>query len=122
MRTHPLDTNLDNALDAFHRANKSKNIIRIEIFENLFSNTCKPFLPGDKAVADKVDSINSRLGTRFYLICKENKKGLFFSTITEENDFYLITAEHTTEPIKIYKDLLFEAVDVYEVLYYERTL
>ncbi len=122
MRAYPIDINLDNALVAFNRADNSKNIIRIEIFQPLFQHTWKPFLPGDMVVADKVLSISSKLSTRFYLISKADNKALFFANITEKNDHYSVLPEHENESILIKKDQLFEAVDVYEVLYYERSM
>ena len=122
MRAYPMDTNLDAAWDGFRRADTSKNILKLEIFEPLFQHTWKPFLPGDTVIADLVTSINPKLRTRFYLISKDDGKGLFFANITEHDDCFSVLAEHETEPIKIDKNHLFEVVDVYEVLYYERFL
>lgn len=122
MRAYPMDTNLDAALNGFDRAKTSPHVLKIGIFESLFQYTGKPFLPGDTVIADLVTSINPKLRTRFYLVSKDDGKGLFFANITEHSEFYSVLAEHETEPVNIKKDQLFEAVDVYEVLYYERFL
>lgn len=122
MSTYPKNTNSDAALRSFQRAQTSCDLLKIKIFEPLFNNTSKPFLPGDTVIADMVNFINPKLETRFYLVSKEDKKGLFFANITEHSECYSVLAEHETEPIKIKKDQLFEAVDVYEILYYEHLL
>ena len=117
---YPMNTTLDLALDAFNRAATGDDIIRIQISEQLFANSHKPFIKGDIVVAQKVSKINPLLKTRFYLISKATKKPLFFANITELEDSYSIIAEHTDEAVNVSKCAFFEAVEVYEVLFYQR--
>ena len=119
MKTHY--KTIDFLTERIKRA-EGEGVIRIELSDDLFTNTDRPYRKGDIVHLQKVDAIPILPEARFYLVHKELQQSICFCTIKESKGFYSVCPEHLKKAQRFNKDIFFDMVDVYEILYISRPL